>query len=83
MSETPEELQMRIAILCDINREPTERERLEQNYGQVWDTQELQQDFDVLGFRAPFVIVTRKADGVQGSLTFQHNPRYYFDFNPR
>jgi hypothetical protein len=41
---------------------------------------ELQQDFEVLGFMAPFVVVRRKSDGVRGSLTFQHTPRLYFDF---
>jgi len=46
----------------------------------VWDTQELQRDFDVLGFMAPFVVVTRKADGKKGSLTFQHSPRFYYGF---
>jgi len=42
--------------------------------GRVWDTNALRQDFDVLGFAAPFVVVRRKSDGVRGSLEFQHNP---------
>ncbi len=29
---------------------------------------------------APFVIVRRRADGVKGSLEFQHNPRFYFNW---
>ncbi len=49
-------------------------------YGQVWDTQQLRQDFEVIGFLAPLVVVRRKADGVKGSLEFQHRPRYYFNF---
>ncbi len=60
--------------------EQTERQRLEAEYGQVYDTQELQQNFDVLGFMAPFVVVRRKSDGAKGSLTFQHSPRFYFDW---
>lgn len=47
---------------------------------QRWDTQELQRDFDVIGFAAPFVVVKRKSDGVKGSLEFTHYPRVYFDF---
>jgi hypothetical protein len=29
---------------------------------------------------APLIVVQRKADGVKGSLEFQHEPRYYFNF---
>jgi len=58
----------------------TERERLEERHGEVWDTQELSRDFEVLGFRAPFVIVRRKKNGVKGTLIFQHVPRFYFSF---
>lgn len=53
---------------------------LENHYGQVWDTSQLQQDFEVIGFMSPFVVVRRRSDGVQGSLCFQHRPRYYFQF---
>lgn len=45
-----------------------------------WNTQELQRDFDVIGFAAPFVVVRRKSDGVKGSLEFTHSPRIYFNF---
>ena len=53
---------------------------MEAQYGKVWSTQELSQDFEVLGFMAPLVVVRRKADGVRGSLEFQHSPRFYFNF---
>lgn len=64
-----------------INEFAGEREALEEKYGQVWDTKELTRAFHVHGFAAPCVVVTRKADGVKGSLMFQHYPRYYFDFS--
>lgn len=57
-----------------------ERSRLVTEYGQVWDTEELSRDFTVKGFMAPFVVVKRKSDGVLGSLSFQHQPRFYFNF---
>jgi hypothetical protein len=66
--------------LKEINLEPGSREALEKEYGKVWNTQELSQDFEVKGFMAPYVVVKRKADGVMGSLEFQHSPRYYFNF---
>jgi hypothetical protein len=47
---------------------------------QRWTTEELQRDFTVLSFAAPFVVVRRKADGVHGSMEFTHSPRFYFNF---
>ena len=47
---------------------------------QTWDTQALGRDFDVHGFMAPFVVVTRKSDGAKGSMEFTHSPRFYFNF---
>jgi hypothetical protein len=64
----------------ETNAEPGSRASLEAQYGQVWDTDELGRDFEVLGFMAPFVVVRRKVDGVKGSLEFQHSPRYYYHF---
>jgi hypothetical protein len=64
----------------EINAVEGSREHLETKHGQVWDTSELQQEFDVLGFMAPFVVVCRKRDGLKGSMMFQHSPRFYFGF---
>ena len=66
--------------LAQINAEPGSREALEAKHGEVWDTQELQRDFQALGFMAPYVIVSRRADGAKGSLQFQGSPRFYFNF---
>lgn len=66
--------------LVEINAAPASREALEAKYGQVWDAEELARDFEVLGFMAPYVVVRRKADGKNGSLEFQHCPRFYFNF---
>ena len=68
--------------LVEINAEPGSRAALEAKYGQVWSTEELGRDFTVLGFMAPLVVVRRRADGVRGSLEFQHHPRLYFNFQP-
>lgn len=46
----------------------------------TWTTTELQADFEVLNFLAPFVEVRRKSDGALGTLEFRHSPRVYFDF---
>ncbi len=47
---------------------------------QEWTTEELQRDFTVHSFLAPFVIVTRKSDNAKGTLQFEHMPRRYFNF---
>ncbi len=52
--------------LSEINSQPGTREALESQYGQVWDTEELSRDFEVIGFLAPFVVVRRKSDGAKG-----------------
>jgi len=57
-----------------------ERVRLQAQHGKVWDTSELRRHFKVLGFSAPYVVVRRKFDGLEGSLEFQHRPRFYFNW---
>ena len=49
--------------LAEINAQPGSREALEAQHGQVWDTQQLGQDFTVEGFPAPYVIVRRSPMG--------------------
>jgi hypothetical protein len=63
-----------------INHDPGSREDMESKHGQVWNTKELQQDFEVLSFLAPYVTVRRKSDNQMGSLAFQHDPRFYYNF---
>lgn len=71
------------AFMCEkINARAAGRDELSRDFGDVWDTSELQDKFEVLGFLAPFCVVRRKADGVKGSLLFQHEPRFYFNFDP-
>jgi len=57
-----------------------DRAELERRHGRVWDLRDLAADFIVVGFAAPYVVVRRKADGVVGSLEFQHEPRFYFEW---
>ncbi len=71
---------IRRAQLAEINAQPGSREALEAKYGEVYDTRQLGEVFDVKGFMAPYVVVRRKSDGVVGSLQFQHNPRLYYGF---
>ena len=73
---------IRREMVAQINAVEGSREYLEHKHGQVWSTEDLQEDFTVLAFAAPFVIVSRKSDGVRGSLMFQASPRFYFRFQP-
>ena len=45
-----------------------------------WSTEELQSEFDVLGFSMGIVVVRRKSDEVLGTIDFDHSPRVYFGF---
>lgn len=87
MSSTNDDTQdIRRNRLVTINRavvspDPeTERKRLQAQYGKVWDTAQLSEDFEALGFMAPYVVVRCRSDGRKGSLEFQHSPRFYFNF---
>ena len=68
--------------LAEINIVSGSREDLEAKYGQVWSTDELMDEFEAIGFMAPLIVVRRRADGVKGSLEFQHSPRFYFSWQP-
>jgi hypothetical protein len=59
------------------------REELAAKYGEVLTTSEATQDYAFKSFLAPVAFVTRKSDGVSGTLEFQHDPRFYFNFTPR
>jgi hypothetical protein len=69
-----------ITSQVESNDRETERTRLEAQYGRVWDADQLSDDFEVLAFMAPYMVVGRKSDGRKGSLEFQHHPRFYFNF---
>jgi hypothetical protein len=59
--------------------EPGQHLAAEQQAGrQTWTTQQLADEFEVLGFAAPFVVVQRKSDRKRGTLEFTHSPRVYF-----
>ena len=74
------------AITRDDQNQPRDpaavRADLEAQHGPVWDYTQLRQDFDVLGFAAPYVVVVRKSDRQKGSLCFTHSPRLYYGFRP-
>jgi len=65
---------------AELNQDQSPREALEDEYGQCWDTTELQRDFEVIGFLAPFVVVKSRLTGKKGSIEFRHSPRLYFNF---
>lgn len=82
MGDTTENI--RKLMVAAINIAPMDREKLEGAYGKddVWDTEELQETFEVVGFAAPFCMVTKKETGEKGAVMFQHMPRFYFGFKP-
>jgi hypothetical protein len=81
MSDATETI--RRELVTEINAEPGSREYLEARHGKVWSTSEMQEDFEVLGFMAPLIVVEQRSTGKKGSLYFQHSPRFYFDFEAK
>lgn len=41
---------------------------------------EMMQEYTVEGFSHGICVVRRKADGVLGTLDFDHHPRFYYNF---
>jgi len=87
MSTEPDETEeIRRARLVAINHAvasqdtEAERKRMQAQCGQVWDSAQLVNEFEVLGFMAPYVVYGRRSDGRKGSLEVQHHPRLYFKF---
>ena len=80
MDDPTEALRRQLGVA--LNESPRSRELLEAEFGRVWDAGRMQEDFDVVGFRAPFVVVRRRSDHRLGSLLFQSFPRFYFAFVP-
>ena len=71
---------IRRKMTAEVNAVEGSREYLEAKHGEVWDTTQLQQEFEVWSFMAPFVVVRRRSDRAMGSVMFQANPRFYFGF---
>lgn len=59
-----------------------DRQTLEAAHGKARNEEELAREFKVTAIIAQQIVVVRKADGQVGSLTFQYEPRYYFNFQP-
>ena len=76
------ETTIRRNLVNEIDTYPADRKELENAYGKenVWNTEELTKEFEVIGFLAPFAVVKRKSNGVKGSVMFQANPRFYYHF---
>jgi hypothetical protein len=70
----------RRARFHELNEEAAARLELEERHGQVWSTEELRGQFEVLTFAAPFVIVRDRKSTKRGTLEFQHSPRFYFNW---
>ena len=71
---------LRAKMTAEINSNAKSREALVAKFGKVYDTPELQENFEIISFAAPFVYGVDKATGKKGTLMFQHNPRLYYSF---
>lgn len=73
---------IRKQMVTELNSADNTKAELEAKHGKVWTTSEMQEEFDALGFMAPFIIVRKRDTGERGSLLFTHSPRFYFSFQP-
>jgi hypothetical protein len=68
--------------LAEINALPDNRESLEAKYGTVWNEAELADAFEVIEYKPSVVQVRRKWDAKLGTVEYQHDPRFYFNWKP-
>lgn len=78
LGATEEEISAYVKARLHVEQAHINALRDEQIPSPSWSTEALARDFDVEGFRAPYVVVRRKRDGMRGSLMFRHFPRVYF-----
>lgn len=67
-----------INIEIESQDETKERERLKKKWGNVYNTEEVQEKFQILSYLAPYIICIEKSTKKKGVLMFQHFPRFYF-----
>ena len=48
---------IRKQMVVELNSEENTKAELEAKHGKVWTTSEMQEEFEALGFMAPFIIV--------------------------
>ena len=65
---------IRKQMIAEINAAPGSREYLEPKHGQVWNTRQLSEDFEVIGLQPRSSSSARKSDGQKGSLCSRHAP---------
>ena len=66
--------------MAELNNFAAAREALEKQYGKVWDSAQLRVEFEVKGFMAPLVVVKSLDNGEVGTMEFQNDPRFYFNY---
>ena len=73
---------IRREMVADNQRRPWTRPDLEAKHGQVWDTANCKNDFEVIGFAAPFVVVKRRSDGSKGQSHVPEQPPLLLQLQP-
>lgn len=64
-----------------MNRTPCSREELLAVVAEVYNREQVEERYEVLGFRAPFAMVRERSTGQMGTMLFQHEPRFYFSYS--
>ena len=62
---------------------PDVHQEIQEEGGECWTTDEVTQEFEILGFLAPFCTAVRISTGEKGSLLFGHRPRIYYGWKPK
>lgn len=59
---------------------PDVYQEIQEGGGECWTTDEVQDEFEIIGFMAPFCVAKRRETQEKGALTFVHRPRIYYSW---
>ncbi len=69
----------KVAMLEELKEAyPDVYQAIQEDGGECWTTEEVTQEFEILGFLAPFCTAKKRDTGEKGTLTFIHRPRIYY-----
>ena len=57
---------------------PDVHQAIQEKGGECWTTEEVQEEFESLGFMAPFCTARKRETHKKGTLLFVHRPRIYY-----
>ena len=77
-------MEEKVALLEELKEAyPDVYQAIQEEEGECWTTEEVVEEFEIIGFLAPFCTAKRRETGEKGTLLFVHRPRVYYGWRPK